>query len=73
VPSAVARAVEGQAQKRERLPAFSLPLGGTLGNAAERHQAGFGWLSRERDLGQALCKRLREALRIGLVLETHDE
>src|SRR5262245_10419879 len=34
VPSAVARAVEGQAQKRERLQAFPLPLGVTLGKAA---------------------------------------
>ena len=35
MPSAVARAVQGQAQKRERLPAFPVPLGVTLGKAAE--------------------------------------
>src|SRR5215467_11954578 len=62
VPSAVARAVEGQDQKRERLPAFPVPLGVTLGKAAERHQAGFGWLYRERELCQALYQRLLEAL-----------
>src|SRR5215468_11231787 len=73
VPSAVARAGEGQAQKRARLPAFPVPLGVTLGTAAERHQAGFGWLYHARKLRPTLYQRLREAVRIGLGLETHDD
>lgn len=72
MPSAVARAVPGQAQKRARLPAFPVPLGGTLGTPAARHQAGLGWRYRARELRQALSQDLLNALRIGLGLEPHD-
>jgi hypothetical protein len=73
VALAVARAVEGQAQKRARLLAFPGPLGVACGQAAEGHQAGLGRLSREGALRQALDQHLLAAVGIGLVLETHDE
>jgi hypothetical protein len=49
-----------------------VPLGITLGKAAERHQTGCGRLERACDLRQALHQHLRKALCVGLGLETDD-
>ena len=58
VPLAVARAVKGKAQKRERLPAFPLLLGMPLSKAAEGHHASLGRLYGEREFRQALHQHL---------------
>src|SRR5262249_27305821 len=73
VPLAVAPAVQGKAQTRERLPTFSVPRGVAFGKATERAQTGVGRRQRKRELRQALSQRPREALCIGLGLEIHDE
>jgi hypothetical protein len=69
----VARAVVGQAQKRERLRPFPWPPRLALGNTTARHEARFIRREGSSEFRQPLDHDLLEALRVGAVLETdHD-
>ena len=72
VAPVVARAGEGHAQKRARLPAFSRPLGVALGQPPARDQTGLAGLARSRALRPTLDDSLLEALCLGAVLNPHD-
>jgi hypothetical protein len=69
----VARAVVGQAQKRERLRPFPLLPRLALGTPPERDEARFARLEGSSTFRQPLDQDLLETLRIGAVLETDNK
>jgi hypothetical protein len=73
IPLVVAGAVQGEAEKRQRLWASPAPCGSPLGKTAEGYQTGWGRLQCQGTLRQALDEYLRAPVRVGLVVATDDD